>query len=400
MKFSDIVGQDAVKQRLRNTVTVNRVSHAQLFLGAEGSGKLALALAYAQYINCRQRTPEDSCGECSSCKKYNKLIHPDLHFIFPINKTKEFENRTKVFSRDFLTYWREFLIQNNYYVSLPDWFLKIGIEKKQGFINADDADSINHTLAYKAYEAEYKVMVIWMVEKMNVSSANRLLKNLEEPPEKTLFLLICEDSEQVISTILSRTQLIKINRLADEEISRALFDRFSLPGAEAEKIAHLVDGNFTLALMLAGKTGTGSQGLEAHTERFSLFRDWMRRCFASAGNLKDYEKLQETIMMLVGDGSREKQKELLIFALQMFHICLQYHAGNRQLVKLHDEQLEFVSKFSTYVHPQNIHLLDDEINRAIFHIERNANATIVLTDLSHLVGRILKIPEVPQAKKV
>lgn len=400
MKFINVVGQEAIKQRLRRTVLDNRVSHAQLFLGPEGSGKVALALAYAQYINCRHRSHEDSCGECPSCKKYAKLIHPDLHFIYPINKTKEFEDKKKVFSTDFVVPWREFLLHDNYYVSLPDWYEKIGIEKKQGFINADDADTINHTLAYKAYEAEYKVMIIWMVEKMNVTSANKLLKNLEEPPDKTLFILICEDSEQVISTILSRAQLIKINRLADEEIQAALVENYALLPGDARKIARFADGNFTAALMLAGKSGTGTMGLEADYERFVLFRDWMRRCFTIAGNLKDYDKLQETIPLLVGDGSREKQKELLIYGLQMFRICLQYNVGNHNLVKLDGEQFEFVMKFSPYIHPRNIHLFDEEFNRAVFHIERNANATIVLTDLSHLIARILKIPATPQTKKV
>ncbi len=400
MKFSDIIGQEPLKQRLKRTVTDNRVSHAQLFLGPEGSGKLALALAYAQYINCRHRTPEDSCGECPSCRKYGKLIHPDLHFIYPINKTKEFESKKTVFSTDFIVPWREFLLQNSYYVSLPDWFEKIGIEKKQGIINADDADTINRTLAYKAYEAEYKVMIIWMVEKMNTTSANKLLKNLEEPPDKTLFILISENQDQIIATILSRAQLIKFPGLPDSEIQNALEQGHSVNPSTASRIARLADGNYTVALMLAGKTGSGSVSLEAERERFDIFREWMRRCFTIAGNLKDYDKLQETIPRLIGDGSREKQKEMLIYSLNMFRICLQYHVGNHQLVKLDGEELEFVKNFSAFIHPRNIGYFDEELNRAIFHIERNANALIVLTDLSHLIARILKIPATAQPKKV
>jgi DNA polymerase-3 subunit delta' len=399
MKFSDIVGQEPLKNRLKRTVSENRVSHAQLFLGPEGSGKLALALAYAQYINCRNRTPEDSCGECPSCRKYSRIIHPDLHFLYPINSTKEITG-TKILSTDFIIPWREFLLQNNYYVSLPDWFEKIGIEKKQGFINAEDADSINRTLAYKAYEAEYKVMIIWMVEKMNITSANKLLKNLEEPPDKTLFILISENQEQIIATILSRAQLIKIPKIPDADIQLALERDHDIAPAEAVKIARLSDGNFTAALMIAGKTGSGTDSLEAERERFTIFRDWMRRCFTIAGNLKDYDKLQETIPLLIGDGSREKQKEMLTYSLDMFRICLQYNVGNHQLVKLYGEELEFVQKFSTFIHPRNINHFEEEFNRAIFHIERNANAQIVLTDLSHLIARILKIPATAQTKKV
>ena len=399
MKFSDIVGQEPLKQRLKRTVTDNRVSHAQLFLGPEGSGKLALALAYAQYINCRHRTPEDSCGECPSCRKYSKLIHPDLHFLYPINSTKEVTG-TKILSKDFIAPWREFLQQNNYYVTLPDWFEKIGIEKKQGFINADDADSINRTLAYKAYEAEYKVMIIWMVEKMNITSANKLLKNLEEPPDKTLFILISENQDQIIATILSRAQLVKIPKVPDAEIQLALEQNYEIASAEASKIARLADGNYTTALMLSGKTGSGSDSLEADRERFTVFREWMRRCFTISGNLKDYDKLQETIPLLLGDGSREKQKEMLTYGLDMFRICLQYNVGNHHLVKLVDEELAFVKNFSAFIHPRNIDFFEEEFNRAIFHIERNANAQIVLADLSHLIARILKIPVTAQAKKV
>jgi len=356
-------------------------------------------LAYAQYINCRHRTPDDSCGECPSCKKYSKLIHPDLHFIYPINSTKEVAG-TKVLSKDFIAPWREFLQQNNYYVSLPDWYDKIGIEKKQGIINAEDADTINRTLAYKAYEAEYKVMIIWMVEKMNITSANKLLKNLEEPPDKTLFILISENQEQIIATILSRAQLVKIPPLADISIQQALETNHEIPSSDAIKIARISNGNYTSALMFAGKTGTGSNSLETEREKFNVFREWMRRCFTIAKDLKEYDKFLETLPLLIGDGSREKQKEMLSYGLDMFRTCLQYHVGNHDLVKLDGEELEFVKNFSPFIHPRNINNFHEEFNRAIFHIERNANAQIVLTDLSHLIARILKIPATPQTKKV
>jgi len=399
MKFSDIIGQEPLKQRLKRTVSENRVSHAQLFLGPEGSGKLALALAYAQYINCRHRTPEDSCGECPSCKKYSKLIHPDLHFIFPVNSTKEVTG-SKILSTDFIIPWREFLLQNGSYVTLSDWYDKIGIEKKQGLINAEDADSINRTLAYKAYEAEYKVMIIWMVEKMNASSANKLLKNLEEPPTKTLFILISENQEQIILTILSRAQLISFSHLPNAVIKQSLERNYDIPAEEAERITVLADGNYTAALMYAGKTGSGNVSLQAELEKFFIFRDWMRRCFTISNELKDYDLFLEIIPRLLVDGSREKQKELLIYSLNMFRICLQYNVGNHHLVKLTGEEFDFVKKFSVYIHPRNIKFFDEEVNRAIFHIERNANALIVLTDLSHLIARMFKIQATPQVKKV
>lgn len=399
MKFSEIIGHEQLKQRLRHTVAENRVSHAQLFLGPEGSGKLALAIAYAQYINCRHRTPDDSCGECPSCKKYGKLIHPDLHFIYPINKNKEFENKKIVFSTDYLPVWRNFLHENNYYVTLGDWYDAIGIEKKQGIINADDADSVNRTLSYKAYESEYKVMIIWMVEKMNQTSANRLLKNLEEPPEKTLFLLITENQHQVISTILSRTQLVKVQQLEDTEIQHALEQRYGLEHAEARNISLLAEGNYGWALKLSGIVGSGIKAIDEERIRFELFREWMRRCFSMGSVFKDYDKFLELVPKLLMDNSREKQKEFLAYSLSMFRTCLHYHIGNHHLVKLVGEELEFVIKFSPFIHPRNIHFLTEEFNTAIQQIERNASANLIYTDLSHLLARILRMPASAQVKK-
>ena len=399
MQFREIPGQQKIKQRLIQSVNDNRVSHAQLFLGPEGSGKLALALAYAQYINCRNRTSEDSCGVCPSCNKYNKLIHPDLHFLYPINKTKEVDEK-KVTSKDFIITWREFILENNSIVSLPDWYDKIGIEKKQGMINAEDADSVNHTLAYKAYEAEYKVMIIWMVEKMNTVAANKLLKNLEEPPDKTLFILVSENHDQVISTIISRTQLVKVPRLEENAILEALMTRYQLPSENLKNIARQAEGNFKVAQDMAEQATGDSNSVDLEKERFLLLRNWMRRIYVYGAKQKEYDLLQEVISRLVGDGSREKQKEILGYSLKIFRLCMQYHVGNEQLVLQSGEELDFISRFAAFIHSRNISHIDEEINRAIFHIERNANANIVFTDLSNIMARLIKIPAVAQPKKM
>lgn len=406
MKFSDITGQEDIKQRLRQTVSDQRISHAQLFLGPEGSGKLAMALAYAQYINCRQRTADDSCGECPSCRKYTRLIHPDLHFIYPINKTKEQDDK-KVTSKDFLVYWREFLQNYDYYVSLPDWFETIGIEKKQGIINTDEADAINRTLAYKAYEAEYKVMIMWMVEKLNIPSANKILKNLEEPPDKTLFLLIAEEAEEIIPTILSRTQLIRFQRLSDANIEEALLKNVEIQPEYARKISLLADGNYHEALNRYERHKADIEDADEEEEcdyleliRFRLFRDWMRACYTISNQLKDYEKLTGIITEIIDDGSREKLKETLSYALNMFHVCLQYNVGNTQAVRFDGEELDFIKGFSKFIHPYNIDRFEEEFNTAIFHIERNATPNIVITHLSLIISQILRIPASPQPKKV
>lgn len=388
MKFSDIPGHSSIKQRLIRSVTTNRVSHAQLFFGHEGYASLALALAYAQYINCRNRTPEDSCGECPSCKKYNKLIHPDLHFLYPVNKTKEIDEK-KLLSRDFLVHWRQFLLENHYVGPLADWYRQIDIEKKQGFISADDADNINQTLAYKAYEAEYKVMIIWLVEKMNQAASNKLLKNLEEPPDKTLFLLITENYELLLKTITSRTLQIKITKPSDDEIAAFLLAHTSLTSEEAYRIAFLADGNLGKALKMSRERSENEPG-EANGENFRLFREWMRKCFRSRNKLAEYDQLLETVSEITGSGSREKQKEFLNYALKMLSASLNYNLGNLHLVRQEGEVLEFIEKFSAFVHPDNIAKLEEEFNLAIFHIERNTNATLVFIDLSHILMKLLK----------
>lgn len=397
MLFSEIPGQTKIKQRLIQSVRDNRVSHAQLFLGPEGSGKLALAIAYAQYINCRHRTPEDSCGICPSCNKFSKFIHPDLHFLYPINKTKEV-SETKVTHKDFIIPWREFLLESRSFISLPTWYNKIGIEKKQGFISADDSDSVNATLAYKAYEAEYKVMIIWMVEKMNIPAANKLLKNLEEPPDKTLFILISENQEQVISTILSRAQLLKFPRIEDLAVKTALMEKLNLPEETAAGIALQAEGNFRMALDLSEKINGEPETSHPEKEQFTLLRDWMRKIYVFGAKQKEYDLLQEAITRVIGDGSREKQKEFLAYSLRILRLCLQYHIGNKELVPYSGEELDFISKFSAFVHPRNIALFDQELNKAILHIERNANANFVFTDLSHTMARLIKIPSTAQSK--
>jgi DNA polymerase-3 subunit delta' len=401
MKFSEIIGQEAIKQRLIRSVAENRVSHAQLFLGPEGSGKLAMAIAYAQYINCRQRTETDSCGVCPSCLKYSKLIHPDLHFLYPINKTKEVDKEP--LSIDFLPQWREFFASNNYYVSLQDWYDTIGIEKKQGIINADDANYVIKALGLKSYEAEYKVVVIWMVEKLFHAAAPKLLKSIEEPAEKTVFFLISEDPDTIPQTILSRTQLVKLNRNEDDEIATYLEANFGLNAAPAESIAFVADGNTKVAMAMARLEAenpetdgeeSGSRKPNPDRERFELFREWMRRCWIITDRkiiLKEYNLLLNVINSITLDGNREKQKDFLIYGLKILRSCLHYNLGNRQLVKHTAYETEFIANFSRYIHIGNIQSFEEEFNKAVFHIERNVAGNLIFTDLSHVVARLLKI---------
>jgi DNA polymerase III subunit delta' len=394
MLFREITGQKEIKRKLIQTVLDHRISHAQLFFGQEGSEKLALAIAYAQFINCTNKNFSpfplaggragdggypDSCGICPSCIKYQKLIHPDLHFIYPVATTKRVTKKPQ--SKEFIEDWRKFLIGNDYYGSLHDWYEFIGIENKQGIINAEDCHDIITTLGYKSYESEYKVMVIWMVEKLYYAAAPKILKILEEPPEKTLFILISEDPEQIISTILSRTLLVKIPRISRDEIQDYLIKKQNVKKNEAETIARQANGN----LMLAVKK---YQRLEEDQGNFTLFRNWMRLCFK-----KDITGLVSFSADLARIG-RENQKNLLHYALQVVQSCGSLQYNHDWLVPADGVEMEFFRNISPYINSSNLTSFHDLFNTALYHIERNAYPQTLFMDVSlnilQLFGQVSK----------
>lgn len=385
MKFSDIIGQQPIKNYLVNTVKNSRVSHAQLFFGPEGCGKLALAIAYAQFISCTNRQfygsesslAGDSCGVCPSCVKYNKLVHPDIHFFYPVTTTKDVKSKPK--SIDFVQAWRETLIGNDYYLSLNDWYETIGVENKQGIINAEDCDEIVHKLSLKPYEAEYKIILIWMVEKLYHAAAPKILKILEEPPEKTLFILISEKQEQIINTIVSRTQMVKIPRLSQKDINNTLISKFDISEIKARKISNLADGNFVFAK---------AQLDEDDDENFNYrtVRKWLQLCYGLSSNQKlELIKLIDDIAKI----GREKQKSLFGYSLKVIRNSTIISQGNAKIVKMDEEESEFITKFSNILNTQRIPLLADEFNKAMYHIERNANPKILFMNLSFVLHRIL-----------
>ncbi|HEY6162079.1 MAG TPA: DNA polymerase III subunit [Bacteroidia bacterium] len=371
MLFKEIIGQDEVKQRLLQSVKDGRISHAQLFMGHEGSGNLALAIAYAQYIACKNRGENDSCGTCPSCVKYKGLVHPDLHFAYPITSAKENETSTK-----YLPEWRE-AIRDNPYMNLFQWIQRVGAENKQGVISVYESAEILKKLALTTYEGGYKVMIIWMPEKMNLASANKLLKILEEPPAKTLFLLATENSDHLLTTILSRTQLVKVPRIDDEDMKQALKDRHGLDESEAARVAYLAEGNYNEALYLV-------KHADEENFNFAQFSAWMRLCYK-----KDVLKLAHWVDGIATIG-REKQKNFLAYALSMTRETLMVSYADSSLVRLQGEELEFVKKFSPFIHGENCISITDELNRAIRDVERNANPKIMFTDLSLKMMVLLK----------
>ncbi len=375
MLFKDITGQYKVKKRLIQTVKDSRVSHAQMFLGPGGSGKLALAIAYAQYINCKNKTGEDACGKCASCIKYNNIAHPDLHFIYPVAPTKKIKSKPR--SKDFSAEWREMILEKKGFFNLNDWYKKIGIENKQGIINAEDCNEIIKTLSYKSYESEYKVMIIWMAEKLFYSAAPKILKILEEPPEKTLFILISENQDQVINTIISRTQIIKINKISEEEIKNLLISKYNLQAKDAKKIAVLSNGNFIEALRQIRHS-------DEEKTNFDLFVKWMRLCYTF--KIQDISGFVSEISRI----GRERQKSFLAYAIRMTRNSLLMNYKIAELVKLDEEKNGFMQKFSPFINPKNGDHFYEELNKAYYHVERNANPSILFTDLSLKAASLLK----------
>lgn len=373
MRFSDIIGQEEVKASLQQYVDEQRISHALLFLGPEGNGALALALAYAQMINCtrRQHRTSEVCGVCHSCVKYEHLAHPDLHFVYPVAATKEIKGKVK--SVDFITLWRKVVLENHGYITLSQWYDAIGIENKQGIINADDCNEIIKTLSFKAYEAEYKVMVIWMAEKLFHSAAPKILKILEEPPDKTLFLLIAAQSDKILPTIMSRSQILRVPAVATGTLKNYLVKSKGYELVAAHRAALLAEGNVNTAFYLL-------QNPEKD-ENLELFVKWMRLCWT--GKVAD---LQQWIPQAVQLG-REKQKLFLSAGLQILRQAFMTKYITHLADQLDSEEQEFVIKFGKFLNIANINVFQQLFDDAIMCIERNANPSILFMDLSLKIHR-------------
>lgn len=348
-------------------INEGRISHAQLFLGPEGNGALALALAYTQYLFCKNRTATDSCGTCSSCQRITKLSHPDVHFVYPLALSKEVEKSTDVFPK-----WKEAFLQNPY-MSLGDWMEFLEAENKQMVIGVGESKDILHQLSLTSYEGSYKVMILWMAEKMNLVAANKILKILEEPPDKTIFFLITENTQLPI-TILSRTQVTKVPRIAEEDLAAVLVSQHGLAKDAAHYIAQASEGNFRLARVLAGEK-------EDSQFNFHKFQEWMRMCLKLDG-----EKLTEWIGEMATIG-RERQKQFLSYSIKLIRQSVLMGTGFP--VKTMQNEEDFLRKFSPYVPFESGAHIAEELTRAFHAVERNANPKILLMSLSLKVHRHL-----------
>ena len=377
MYFKDVLGQEKLKMLLMQSVREGTVPHAQLFFGPRGSANLALALAFAQYVACANKQQYDACGTCSSCVKHLKFVHPDLHFVFPVATTSNV--KTKPVSKNFLSEWRSLLDQNPYFTPF-DWLKHIGVGNKQGIISVEESSHILKDLSLKPYESETRIMLIWMPEKMNIQAANRLLKIIEEPPKKTLFLLVAESTENMLATVLSRTQLLKVPRHSDQEVLNYLTNR-GVQQAKAKMISNLVDGNINEALQLTEHV--------VDSEQNALnFIHWMRLCF-SALQVKDIDKLVQWSEMIAKTG-RENQKSFLLFASNVMRDALLKNYGVEKMMKMNVSGHNFtMEKFAPFIHAENCMEIITELNMAQLHIERNANPKILFLDTSFKLARLL-----------
>ncbi len=378
MTFSEVLGQQHIKSHLAKTVKSGKIPHTQLFIGKTGSGLLALALSYANEILCQSY--DEKSDAYTSCKnKVNKLAHPDLHFVYPVNTNEDVKKNP--ISDNFASSWRDFVL-NNSYSSLYDWYQFIGIEKKQGNISKHEAVSISKKLSLKSYEGGYKVLIIWMAEKMNNECANQLLKLIEEPPEKTVVLLLTENVEIILDTIKSRCQKLHIPSLAEEEIYQELVNAYSLKSNEAKKISHQSNGDFNKALQI-----TKEDNKDVLFE--DLFVLWVRTAFKAKKNKEAVNGLFHWSEKIAEEG-RETQKKFLDFCLEIFRQAMlkNYNAESLIYFQSHDGNFSF-DKFSAYIHQNNILDIREALEKAIYHIERNGNAKIIFTDVSIQLTRLI-----------
>lgn len=372
MRFSDIIGQQELKRHLTDSIDKGRISHAQLFTGKAGAGTLPLAIAYAQYLNCPNRKDGDSCGVCPSCQQIAQSAHPDVHFIYPVNKQGK-KSGEVVLSAEFLPLWREIMSQSGGYFTRQEWYEKLDLGKTlQGVISAKEADEIIRRLSFKSFQSKYKVVIIWQAETMNEEAANKILKILEEPWENTIFLLVAERSDLLLKTILSRTQETSVPSLKVEDLT-ALSQ-----GSEQERrsMARLAAGDLIqMRRMVQG------EGDELREECFELFCRLMRLSY----NDKHLELLDWADE--VAQLSREQQRQMLTHSSRLLREAYMLHAGLGQISYLWGEEAKFCNNFAPFIGNQNIEILISEIESAMRQINQNGNARIVFTHFALAVSK-------------
>ena len=364
MFFKDVIGQEEAKQRLIREAKEGKIAHARLFCGPEGIGKLPLAIAYARYLSCNNPGEKDACGICPSCIKFNKLAHPDLHFAFPVIKKKSKDT----VSDDFITEWRELLSQTPYF-NLNIWLEEMGAENQQAQIYVKESDEIIRKLSLKSSQGGYKIMIIWLPEKMNVECSNKLLKLLEEPPSQTIFLLVSEEPDMLLTTIQSRTQRFALYGIEEKYITEKLQSQYGLQERDAISIGHRSEGNFLKAL----------ESIHLNEENklfFDLFVSLMRLSYQR--KIREMKQWSETLAAM----GRERQKHFLSYCQRLVRENFMFNFQDPSLIFMNEEEQNFSKRFAPYINEKNVMGIMDELSEAQRHIEQNVNARMVFFDFS------------------
>jgi DNA polymerase-3 subunit delta' len=376
MQFKDVLADAALKQKLVDLVRAGRAAHAQFFLAQPGSHALALAVAYGQYLCCEHPTETDSCGECPSCKQYAKLSHPDLHLYFPNCTTKSIKKDPD--SAQLAPEFKEFVLKNDFHVSIHDWLSELDGENKQASINTRDCSDILHHNNIRSHQDGYKVYILWCVDRLYHLAAPKLLKTLEEPESKSVFILISEEPDKILNTILSRTQLVKIPRLADADIAQKLHQTYpDVSEEEASDIAVLADGDYNKAVHIV----TDSEEQNTLLRQFETFFDSVV-AFAQRKNLNEvqYERVQETFSEIVEQG-REYQKQFLSLTLRMLRNILMQNSQHLSVLKVTHQEQSVIAKYQGVLQLKQISTMTELCNKAIYHVSRNGNSSLIFTDL-------------------
>ncbi len=374
MQFKDIIGQDKVKRHMLDMFANQRVPHAMLLLGPDGAGALALAVAYAQYINCTgNKSSDDSCGQCPSCQKYAKAVHPDLHFIYPVVKRDESTS-----SASYIDEWRSMFCRSHYF-DLAQWTDEMG-GNKQALISKNDALAIHHDLSMQPLEAQYQVLVMWKPELMNEAASNKILKILEEPPANTIFILVSNSASDILPTILSRVQTIKVPPISEDAIAAQIESQYQMSQSDAKRVAHMAAGSYLSALRIIDATQETNDNLE-------FFKQLMRSSYVKDFIVK--MKLSESVAKTL---SREQLKDKLNYSQRMLREGFVMNLNSPELNYITPQEEVFLQKFSEFIHIDNVFELSDTINEAIAQIEQNGNVNIIMMDMILKISILLTKP--------
>lgn len=373
MYFHDIIGQDELKARLTETARRGIVPHAQLFAGRSGTGTFPLALAYARYLNCTHRSDTDACGYCRSCLQFNELAHPDLHFVFPIVSDKKHK---KTVCDDYLDEWRALLRERTYF-DIDLWLDYMETSGKQALIYAEESDQIIRKTSLRIYEAEYRILLVWMPERMHAACANKLLKLIEEPPARTVILLVSDAPDRILGTILSRAQRLDVRPIMPDALARALEQRNGLPPDEAQRIAHLAHGDLLAA-----------ERLRSDDEHQRLYLDFFIRTMrnAWARNVREMKHTADELAAL----TRERQRAYLAYCQHLIreNFVRRFHSDD--LNYLRPDEAAFSARFSPFVNERNVFDLIGEFSDAERHIAQNGSAKMIFFDLSLRITVLIK----------